>query len=331
MARAIYVILGFVLILSSCTERLICPAYQSAYIYDRDELRKKFSYFQEDTTPKILTASKNQYLIAEATPYRKKLRSLQTVPMKKVYVHVPDSISGKNKEDSVITADLDRAARSVMDTTMIVDVPAPDTTATEEDSTYVITRDKEVRILKYNMPDSLEYDEVNNRYVAQKPKYYIDEVGYNTEQDNYMWYLRRSLVLPDVRLAKMQQSAGDEKTTAKKEKQGFFGFFKNLFKKKDTTDIDSAELDLTAPEEEEFDYIDTTATMGPVIHDTPESRRNVQENQVEEADEDASANPTADKPSRKKKKKKKGSKDKVKEQPVKEEEEKKEEEEDDGF
>src|SRR3954465_13836402 len=102
MARAIYVIIGVLIFLTACTERLICPAYQSAYIYDKNELRKKFSYFQEDSTPKIFTVSKTRYLIAEPTPYRKKLRSLQTVPMKKVFVSVPDSISGNN-QDSVIT------------------------------------------------------------------------------------------------------------------------------------------------------------------------------------------------------------------------------------
>jgi hypothetical protein len=178
MARAIYAICGLLLILASCKERLVCPAYQSAFIYDKDQLRKKFSYFAEDSTPKVFTASKTKYLIAEPTPYRKKIRSLQTVPAKKVFVNVPDSLSGK--KDSVITADLNKAALSVMDTTMIVDVPPKDTTAVVEDSTYVITKDKEVRILKYNMPDSLEYDASVNKYVAQKPKYYIDEVGYNT-------------------------------------------------------------------------------------------------------------------------------------------------------
>src|SRR5688572_24428483 len=149
MTRAICIIIGFTLALASCTERLVCPAYQSAYIYDKDELRKKFSYFQEDSTPKVFTASKTKYLIAEPTPYRKKLRSIQTVPMKKVAVAVPDSISGVNK-DSVITGDLNKAALSVMDTTMIVDVPQ-DTVNTKEDSTYVITKDREVRVLKYNM------------------------------------------------------------------------------------------------------------------------------------------------------------------------------------
>src|SRR5688500_19461864 len=106
MARPFFAFLSFCLLLSACTQRLICPAYQSAFIYDKDQLRKKFSYFQEDSTPKVLTASKNKYLIAEAMRYRKKIQRMQTVPMKKVFVQVPDSISGV-ESDTVITAALD--------------------------------------------------------------------------------------------------------------------------------------------------------------------------------------------------------------------------------
>jgi hypothetical protein len=279
MARAIYVICGLlVLIIASCTERMICPAYQSAYIYDKNELRKKFSYFQEDSTPKIFTASKTKYLIAEPTPYRKKLRSLQSVPMKQVPVVVPDSISGV-KQDSSINDDLNKAALSVMDTTMIVDVPPQDSVVSDEDSTYVITKDKEVKVLKYNMPDSLEYDSVNNKYVAQKPAYYIEEVGFNTEQDNYMWYLRRSLVLPDVKLAKLQ-SAGKEgkKKAEEKAQKGIRGFFSKLFGKKKTDDVDSAELNVNK-DEEEFDFIDTTAVVpDPALKEG--GRRSKKENEI---------------------------------------------------
>jgi hypothetical protein len=227
---------------------MICPAYQSAFIYDKDELRKKFSYFENDSTPKVYAASKNKYLIAEPVSYRHKIRNMQTVAMKQVPVHVPDSLSGK--KDSVSMADLDRAARSVIDSTMIVDVPKKDTAEAPLDSIYVITKDRELRLLKYNGADSLDYDATTGRYVKQTPKYYVTEMRYKEEQDNYMWYLRDNLVLPDVRLAKMQQA--EEKKA--KEKVGFFGFFKNLFKKKPKAEVDSSALQ--APPKEEFDFID---------------------------------------------------------------------------
>ena len=65
MTRNLTLIAGlFALLASSCTQKMICPAYQSSFIYDKETLRKKFSYFKEDSTPKILTASKTKYLVA---------------------------------------------------------------------------------------------------------------------------------------------------------------------------------------------------------------------------------------------------------------------------
>ncbi|NJM25042.1 MAG: hypothetical protein HC859_05605 [Bacteroidia bacterium] len=242
--------------LGACTQRTICPAYQSAFIYDKEALRKKFSYFEEDSIPKVLTASKNQFLIAEPTTYRKKVRSLQTVVMKDVNPVVPDSIA--LGDDFVSQADLDSAARSVIDSTFIVDVPRPgqDSVAQNpEDSVYVITKDKEVRLLIFK-PDSLMYR--------------VEERRFNTDQDNYMWYLRDYLVLPDVRLAQLQGSGSDEggSATGKKEKKGIKGFFKNLFKKKKKTERDTTEAPVqeVAPEDEEFEFVqqrDSTQAAQP--------------------------------------------------------------------
>ncbi|HYC84258.1 MAG TPA: hypothetical protein VEB86_03510 [Chryseosolibacter sp.] len=302
---------------------MICPAYQSAFIYDKDELRKKFSYFQYDTVPKVFTASKNKYLIAEQTTYKKKVRTMQTVPAKKVMVNVPDSLSGKPKPDTVITADLDRAARSILEEDTIV--AAPETKVVTEDTTvYVISKDREVRVLKYNMPDSLVYDSVKNKYVAQKPKYYVDEVRFNTEQDSYMWYLRHSLVLPDVRLAKMQgerkdEDGGEEKKKPK-EKRGLRG----LFSKKEH-DIDSAELDITPEGEEEFDFIDTTAQEEPEFEEQPKKKKGFLSGKKDRQDESVGDQPAGDRPKKRKKKKTA----KPAEQPK--DEKKKTEDEDDGF
>lgn len=255
MKRAIIAVFSLIT-LFSCTERLVCPAYQSAYIYDKDELRKKFSYFLDDSTPKVYTASKNKYLIAEPMSYRTRVRNLQTVKMKPVPVVVPDSISNPGA-DSVNMEEMARATQSVIDSTYIVDIPRDTAqTAPVEDSVYVITKDKELRLLKYNSSDSLDYDSVQQRYVKQKPQYYITDVRYNLEQDHYMWYLRDVLVLPDVKLAKMQQNGeGGGSGQQPKEKKTFKGFFKNLFKKKKKEEVDSAAL--VQPPKEEFDYVDT--------------------------------------------------------------------------
>src|SRR5690606_22449211 len=107
---------------------------------------------------------------------------------------------------------------------------------------YVITRDKEVRMLRYN-PDSVTYR--------------IDDIRFNIDQDNYMWYLRDVLVLPDVRLAQMQ-SKWDEEDAKREEKQKKGGFFRNLFKKKDKKrdkELPADTLLVEPPQERsEFDF-----------------------------------------------------------------------------
>src|SRR5690606_17599426 len=77
-------------------------------------------------------------------------------------------------------------------------------------------------------------------------------------QDNYMWYLRDYLVLPDVRLAKLQQNAEARSSrvkekAAKREKKGLKGFFRNLFKKREPAPDSTA----TPLPIEDFDFIDT--------------------------------------------------------------------------
>jgi hypothetical protein len=181
--------------LSSCTQRLICPAYQSAFIYDKDALKQKFSYLKEDSTPKIFTASssKNRYLVAVPESYRKKLRALQTVEMKPIYPVIPDSLKINLEGDLLL------AERDVPDSV----AGAPSSGLDPVDSAYAITKAKE---------------------------------KFNVEQDNYMWYFRNVLVLPDVRAA-METKDKKEETlapgTSTKKKKEPFGFIKNIFRKKD--------------------------------------------------------------------------------------------------
>lgn len=234
--------------MSACTQKVVCPAYQSAFIYDKDELRKKYSYFLEDGTPKLASVKKTKYLIAEPTTFKQKTRSLQTVEAKPINPVVPDSLL---VDDTDLTSELDAAARSVIDSTTIVDTePAvADSLAADED--YVISIDREVRVLKYNFPDSLKYDASTGLYVAETPKYYIKEIGFNVEQGNYLWYLRDVLILPDVRLAKKEK---EEKEEAK-QKKGIKGFFSNLFKKK-KKDEEAEEIpeQKISPDMEEYNY-----------------------------------------------------------------------------
>jgi hypothetical protein len=313
---------------------MICPAYQSAFIYDKDALRKHFSYFQDDSTPKVLTASKNKYLIAEPTSYRKKIRSMQTVPMKNVYVQVPDSLQegydslGLNGEDGVVPgAELDLAARSVIDSIYIEDVPQ-DTTSEEAegDSIYVITKDRELRMLRYEYSDTAHIDPATGKMIKSTPKYVVTEITFNVEQDNYMWYLRNYLVLPDVRIAKMghAEAAKEEKAAKKKG-----GFFKNLFKKKDKEQPADSVV-APEPRDDDFDYVDEEEQQKQVdsqlSQPEPEKKGLFKRKKKKEP---KSAGDEPEKPAKKKKEKKskkKADEDQPEETPAEEKEES-----DDGF
>lgn len=232
MTRALIVVLVFCAFLVSCTEKVICPAYQSAYIYDKEALRKKFSYFKDDSTPKVYAASKNRYLIIDQKSYKKKTRSLQTIPMKPVMPVVPDSL-----KDNSMNAEMNgnAAQRNVFDSTAVIRID----TLAATDSVYVISKDREVRVLKYN---------------PMQRKYFVDTIGFNTEQDNYMYYLKDILVLPDVKLMKQKEETAKKEASAKKKEKK--GFFKNLFKKKDKSKLEQDSTQNLKAQEEDYGYDD---------------------------------------------------------------------------
>lgn len=208
-----------------CTQKLICPAYQSAFIFDKPTQRETFFYYNEskdqsrevvasnsktitlpprDSTwsksdglpgpalPKERRVRKDRYLLLPDKTYKKALRSLQTVPMKPVYPKkVEDSVA---IAPDIVGAELD-SADSVSLATGTGGKP-------KQDSVYVISTAKE---------------------------------KFNVDQDIYMWYFRDVLVLPDVRIA-MEGAQKDAKPGAKGGKKEKGGFFKNLFKKKEKSD-----------------------------------------------------------------------------------------------
>lgn len=239
MARALVVVCVFCAFLVSCTEKVICPAYQSAYIYDKDALRKKFSYFENDSVPKVRSGGsrKNRYLIAKNVSYKAKTRSLQTIPKKAVQPVVPDSLKEGGMKAEMVLAD--STLRNVNDGTAVLRIDT--LAAANTDSTYMISIDKEVRVLKYN---------------PIQRKYYVDTIGFNVQQDHYMWYLREILVLPDVRLMKQNENEAKSASAkvAKKKKEG--GFFKNLFKKKDKSTLVQDSVQTLQGEEEDYGYDD---------------------------------------------------------------------------
>lgn len=199
---------------------MTCPAYQSTYIHDKDALRKKFSYFVNDSAPKVYATSKSKFLIIEPTTYKKRERSIQTIEKKAVPVLVPDSLRpGFVSPDD----EFSMAERNVNDGTAVVRIDTLSEAPPYEE--YKITKERELLLLKYD---------------TKKKQYWVDTLGYNSEQDNYMWYLRHVLVLPDARLAMLESKGDAGKDTKSKGKttREKGGFFKKLFKKEraDSTD-----------------------------------------------------------------------------------------------
>lgn len=222
MTRALILCVLFASTLASCTQRMICPAYQSAFIFDKPTQKEKFVYYNDNpkaskdflasnsktitlpardsswdkstvlpgpALPQPRRVKKDRYLLLPDKTYKQAMRSLMTVEMKQVLPKIkPDSAD--------IQAELDSAARSITDTITAVDAGKKKPQA--EDSVYAITKTKE---------------------------------KYNNDQDLYMWYFRDVLVMPDVRAANQnkakekkegeadKKSSKDKKGLSKKNKQ----------------------------------------------------------------------------------------------------------------
>ncbi len=133
MYRLFLLIAGLTLVAACNTQKMICPAYQSSFIYDKQATKARFSYFKEDSTPKVYTASKNRYLVAVPESYRKKYKKMQTVEMKPVYP--PDVADSIRQQQEFMLAEVDDL----------------DSAKAATDSVYAITKTKE----KYNLDQDL--------------------------------------------------------------------------------------------------------------------------------------------------------------------------------
>jgi len=187
------VVFLLVIFLGSCSQKLVCPAYQSAFIFDTAALKRQFSYFKNDT-PKIYEVNQNKFLLAEPVSYRKKMAGFRTIEMLPIYPVIPDSLQFVGDEEM----------KNEMDV---------------QDSTSTAA-------------------------VEEKAPLHPGLIGskFNVEQEMYMYYFRKTLVLPDVR-----------GQMAKPEKKGFFkrlkDKIKNIFKRKkkkkdkaaETEDVDTTQ------------------------------------------------------------------------------------------
>lgn len=192
-------------LLGSCAQQYVCPAYQSAFIYDQAALQKQFSYFVNDSTPKRYAVRKTKYLIAEPVSYRKRNRDLSTIKLAAV---MPVKVDSSKADSSRLRPDsLALARKDSLDTF-------------------------------YKQQSGLVKKSVNFKITQTKEKY-------NSDQEYYMWFFRRTLVLPDVRYAILRKEQGLEEPAApssattedKKSNRSFFQrlieAIKGLFKRKE--------------------------------------------------------------------------------------------------
>lgn len=75
------------LLLSSCKDRVVCPAYQSSFLLMPEDQQAFFSLFGEDSIPKgyRYKIKTNKYGGIVKISYRKRLRDLAYVPMNTLY------------------------------------------------------------------------------------------------------------------------------------------------------------------------------------------------------------------------------------------------------
>ena len=96
MLRLIKILLlvGFVIFMVSCHNKITCPAYQSKFILDEDEFKNQFSLFEIDSTPKqkLGKVKKSKYGIIVQKQYKKKFNEMKTIAMETVYPETSDSL-----------------------------------------------------------------------------------------------------------------------------------------------------------------------------------------------------------------------------------------------
>lgn len=139
--------------------KVICPAYQSSFIHDQASLKAKFSYFEADSTPKIFRGGSKNRYL----------------------VAVPESYRKKYRRLQTVEMKTiypvlpDSLPYDSLDISIESGVAGLDSLGNDiGDESGLVQKTQEFRITK------------------TKEKY-------NNDQDYYMWFFRKSLLLPDIR------------------------------------------------------------------------------------------------------------------------------------
>lgn len=245
-------LLAFILFLcvQACTERAICPAYQSAFIHDKNVLKRHFSYFGEDSMPKVMEASKDKFLIIEPMSYRKKLRSLQTIPMEDVYPQEEDSLQFNDE--------FYLAERDGYDSTAVISV---DTVASAADSIYMISLKKEKfnidqELYLWYLRDYLVYPDVRLHHQEMAEQKRVEEKEERRKKGFFGFFrnlFKKKEEPSDSTIFDVETSATELEDGNSKKKKKPFGLFKKKNKSEEEPQDDQLPPSEAAPVEEEDD------------------------------------------------------------------------------
>lgn len=100
VVKGLFIVITIVMALQSCQERMICPAYQSTFIFDDEVRYELFSRFEKDSVPKPFNGvDKTTFGLIKRMPRKKREQQMAIVAMRNV---LPPA-----KEDSLTTSATD--------------------------------------------------------------------------------------------------------------------------------------------------------------------------------------------------------------------------------
>ncbi|MEP2025943.1 MAG: hypothetical protein ABJH98_14460 [Reichenbachiella sp.] len=187
------------LVFYACKDNVVCPAFQSTYILD-DSLRfAKYSYFANDSTPKLALASRRtKYGVNKKTSLFRKNYELMTAPKKNVLSPIPEDTT------ELIIDQGEFLAEDFVDT---------DTLGVDSLSTAPLLA------------------QVEEDTVPKGPRYkyrYEETAAHNQEQVYYNKYFGELFIdnRPPPSPEKLEEELAQESDTTQVKKKGLGGLFK---------------------------------------------------------------------------------------------------------
>jgi hypothetical protein len=95
MKKHILIYILFLVVFTACKDKIVCPAFQSSYILDEEQQKKRFSLFEGDSL--VLTAS------ASNSPYKTNIYGIS----EKKYGYWREQILLKVKQETIYSEEVD--------------------------------------------------------------------------------------------------------------------------------------------------------------------------------------------------------------------------------